>query len=314
MSNLILAGKLIGLLILTAGAGYYLYTGVKVFRMERIDFEPTPYTGSKHAEAALDRMLQVAEPAEWELPGSGRQSAFYRPSTSGAMVILLHGSPGSGAGMHYMVKGLADRGVGSLVIDLPGYGASEGQRSWQTHYDHSVMRGIDFLEQQPEVDGTRISLLGYSQGACIASRVTATDDRVSRLMIMAGYTNLYDQLNHQFRWRLPGIGLFAVAAAKAAGVDFELMDSVAALSQVRHKPVLVISGAKDQIIPIEMAETLAATSNHGALWRVEGAGHIDLPEVAGPALYERIAHFANIEADQGVLNSGRSSGSDEFNH
>lgn len=277
-----------------AGAGVYLYIGAKAFMIERGDFKPTSYRSELEA-ISLKRLLGVAEPVAWQLPDNGVQRAYYRPPLSGAVLILLHGSPGNGAGFRQMLVELSQAGIGSLVIDLPGYGASEGKRSWGTHFDRSVELGIDFLQRRSEVDPSRISILGYSQGGSVASRVAAADERISRLILMASYTNLYDQLVHQFHRRLPGMGFFAVAAALNAGVDFTLMDNIAALSQIRHKPLLVISGCSDHIIPTDMATKLAETSANGELWLVEGAGHLNLAEVAGETLYKRIALFASNE-------------------
>lgn len=298
MGTLLTLTKALTLLLLAAAAGYYLYTGVKAYRMELGDFRPTPYDASDASSSALSALLEVANPVEWRLADGDLQKAYFRPGSSGTAVVMLHGSPGNAAGFHRWVDAPAMREINMLMIDLPGYGASEGERSWAEHYDESVILGLEFLEGHSEVDADRIFLFGYSQGGNIASRVAARDDRIAGLISMASYTNLHDQLLHQFRWRLPGIGLFAIAAAKASGVNFDLMDSLPALSQVSHKPMLVISGDKDHAIPVEMAEALAATSSHSELWIIAGGNHINLSEVAGDALYERVASFALEESTE----------------
>lgn len=291
MGTVLALAKALTLLLIASAFGYYLYTGLKAYRIELGDFEPTPYDSSEASRSALSGIREQTAPVSWQLANGAVQSAYFRSGTSGAVAIALHGSPGSGAGFYPLVAALAEYGVGTLVIDLPGYGSSEGDRTWAGHYEESVLLGLDFLDSQPDVDPDRITVLGYSQGGNIAARMAARDERISRVICMACYTNLHDQLLEQFRWRLPGIGLFAIAAAKASGVKMDLMDSIAALSQVSHKPLLVISGDNDHAIPVAMAETLAATSSHGQLWIIEGGNHINLSEVAGDALYERIAKF-----------------------
>ena len=279
------------IVVISVPVVYYLYTGWKAFNMERGDFLPTPYQASPGGRAALEAMLDVAEPVSWQLDGQGTQQAYYRPAENGTTLIYLHGSPGSGAGFHSLVAELAADGIGALVIDLPGYGASDGQRTWQEHYEASVRAGMEFLLARPEVNPDRIVVFGYSQGANIAARAAARESRVSAIVLLAGYTNLYDQLIQQFRWRLPGIGLFAVAAARQAGVDLQQMDTLAALKQVPHKPLLVISGTNDHVIPVAMAEALAAAAENSTLILVESAGHVDIMRQGDGALSRRIAAF-----------------------
>ncbi len=272
--------------------GYYVYTGFKAFRIEAQDFQPTPYHTSAEAERSLQAISGVTELVRWQVPHAGTQQAYYLAPQNGAVLTYLHGSPGNGAGFREMVLEMAEFGFGALVIDLPGYGASQGARNWGPHFVASVRAGLDYLERQPGVDPGRLLILGYSQGACIASRTAAADPRVAGLVLMAGYTNLRDQLHHQFRWRLPGIGLFAIAAARRAGVDMDRMDSLAALESAGDPPLLVISGTEDGLIPPDMARALAGASTRGELWLITGADHLNIPEKAGPELYRRMAEFA----------------------
>lgn len=286
------------LLLAVIPIAYYLYVGVKAYIIERADFLPTPYEASEGGHSALNAMLAVAEPVSWLLEGEGAQRAYYRPASNGVVIIYLHGSPGSGAGFHPMVSELGNQGFGALVLDLPGYGSSQGRRQWGDTYIKSVRLALDLLENRHKAEPDVILLLGYSQGASVATRAAAADRRIRGLVLMSGYTNLYDQLNHQFRWRLPGIGLFAVAAARTAGVDVGRMDSVAALNELKGTPVLVVSGTEDRAIPVSMARTLAETAEPGELWLVPGAGHGDLVQVAGSDFFERISRFALTVAER----------------
>lgn len=285
--------KVLAVMMVAIVFGYYMYYGSRAFSTERADFREVPYD-SAQGSAELRNMLEVAEMVDWHLDGEGKQNAFYRPSTNGTVLIFLHGSPGNGAGFHRMVSEFAELGFGALVIDLPGYGASEGKRNWGAKYIDSVQSGMDFLQNLKPVDAVTVVLLGYSQGANTAIRTAVVDQRVSALILLAGYTNLKDHLIQAFHRQLPGIGWFAIAAAKLSGLDMAKMDNIASLKNLDARPVLVISGMNDFGIPPEMAATLAEAPTNSQLWLVNGAGHIDIPEKAGLEFYRKIAKFVRV--------------------
>ena len=106
-------------------------------------------------------------------------------------VILLHGGGqdrGACLGEAWL---FADRGIGSLLIDLPQ------ARSMPSFSDPvaeqlafqrtvvSVMRGMDTLALRGDFDMQRGAIVGFSFGAWIASAVAAEETRVQRAVLVA---------------------------------------------------------------------------------------------------------------------------------
>lgn len=196
---------------------------------------------SPHREAVSEAVTETG----WELPGEGHQRALRVPSRNGALIVFVHGSPGEATSLWPEAQALARRGFGALLLDLPGYGASAGDRRWGEEFDRSVEEAIEFAERQPDVDSGRIGLFGYSMGTAVAARVAARDDRVRSLVLLAPFTSLEDDLRSTFRGRLPGKGLAAVLAARAWGVDVDALQPLQALSRLGRRPLLLVFGGLD---------------------------------------------------------------------
>ncbi len=95
---------------------------------------------------------------------------------------------------------LTKRGIVVLRVDDRGVGATQGDLSQSTSEDlaDDVRAGIEFLKSRPDIDATRIGLLGHSEGAIIAPIVATGTEDVAFLVLLAapglvGEEVLYDQ-------------------------------------------------------------------------------------------------------------------------
>ena len=231
-----LLSAVIALLVLLSA--YYFWLGAQVVRAELHEFAETRDDTDAFSRQDLKRMLAVATPVYWHLQDGSRQRAFYRASTNGAAIIYLHGSPGRSSGFHDQIEVMAAHGFGALAIDLPGYGESEGTRRWDESFLESVRLGCSYLEDQG-VSMAQIGLFGYSMGAYVAVETARHFNGGGGLLLLAGYTNLTEQLQQRFRRRIPGMGYFAIGAAKWSGVTVSSMDLLPGLRHLDDMPVLV---------------------------------------------------------------------------
>jgi len=111
------------------------------------------------------------------------------------VVMLLHGFAGH---MNDLIVGgtaesmygmtariLAEYGIASLRFDFRGSGLSEGD--WRdTTFSGQIrdaISALSFLETFPEVDPSRIGVIGLSQGGLVAACVAARDRRVKSAVL-----------------------------------------------------------------------------------------------------------------------------------
>jgi len=268
-------------LLLLIGSCFWAYRGLEAYRRALRDYRPTPYEATEAGRARLAKALALGRRVGWKLGDGSLQNAFYLPGRNGALIVYAHGSPGSGLDALPEARALAESGYGALLVDLPGYGFSEGRRTWDERFIESIRRAVDFAVVQPGVDSDRIGGHGYSNGGSLIARAAAADPRISALVLLATYTNLTDQLHYAFRRRIPGMGYFAIAAACWSGVPVSELDTLAALRRIGPRPTLIISGESDLAIPIEMADLLQSGSVRAEMLLFKDMGHVGFAQQMG---------------------------------
>ncbi len=107
-------------------------------------------------------------------------------------MVLVHG--GGGTAFQVWAKQWASWGYAAIAMDLGNNNVPYGRPhdtdnfnsgetmpltdSWYYHAPSAVIRAISFLTHQPEVDTTRIGLMGISWGGWITSIVSGVDNRL----------------------------------------------------------------------------------------------------------------------------------------
>ncbi len=105
------------------------------------------------------------EDVTFETPGGLELSAWFVPSTNGATIITVHGAGKNRATVLPEATVLARHGYGLLMVDLEGFGNSEGRGNafgWVGARD--IHAAVAYLQSRPDVDPERIGGLGLSMG------------------------------------------------------------------------------------------------------------------------------------------------------
>ena len=189
----------------------------------------------------------------------------YLSGGNGDTVVLLHGFSGSAEGL-YLRPGtfdaLADAGYRVIALDQRGHGNSEKPHDPDA-YGREMVEDVRRLLDHLDVD--QAHLAGYSMGAKVAATfLVEYPDRV-RSIVLGGYgwpwlstRRTIDEANEQMRNRdvLPGNDLQALAA-----VSVGMYDLTPAADDLRSNevPAIAIIGDRDEAVPEEDQETLAAT-------------------------------------------------------
>jgi dienelactone hydrolase len=127
-------------------------------------------------------------------------------------------------------------------------------------------RVLDWIELQPELDSTRIGVLGVSLGAMDAVMLTALDRRVNSLVVaMAGGDLSYLLANTNYRRVVRTIDDMAAdlgtsRAAVVAKLDAAIkLDPLAVAPYIDAERVFMVLTRTDAIIPFEAQEQLRET-------------------------------------------------------
>lgn len=289
------------------GTATWVYRAAQVVRIELSEFEPTPYDQSETGRTRLERARTELQEIGWTLADGSRQVAWFGAPKNGIIVVFVHGSPANGLSMYPgEAAALLGRGYGVLLVDLPGYGISEGDRDWGDSYIESIRQGIDTILENSEDKLPKVVVFGYSMGGFISARVASEDDRVSALILLATYTTLSEQLHSVFRRRTPFLGHVAVLAARYAGLDVDAFDTLSTLKEMHPIPLLVVWGGADTAIPAYMGPSLksAVVGAEGIMY--PEMGHVDYVDHLGDAYVDSLDAFMRAALD------GESPGSDDI--
>ena len=118
----------------------------------------------------------------------------YLPEASDGLVpavIALHGAGGSVSGMERYAGTLAAQGFAVYLLhyfDRTGIASADKQTILRNFplWMKTLWDAVSFIETQPQVDGERIALLGFSLGAYLSLSNAAIDHRVKAVVEFFG--------------------------------------------------------------------------------------------------------------------------------
>jgi fermentation-respiration switch protein FrsA (DUF1100 family) len=200
------------------------------------------------------------------------------PPGARVATLHLHGNGGNITHRGGHIRGLVAAGTALLLIDYRGYGKSEGWPTEKGLYADADA-GYDYLIQQGFAPN-RIVVYGESLGTAVAVDLAARRPVVG-VILEAPFTSASDIAARV----LPVVGPLVMRS----------YNTRARIGRV-SAPIFILQGDRDEVIPFEMGQALyAAAPEPKQFWRVEGAHHSDIPEVAAPEYEARMrAFFAGL--------------------
>ena len=235
-------------------------------------------------ELRADELGDAAVPAILQLPDVASP-------VPGA--LLLHGYTSRKEMMSDSIGGaLMAVGIATLAIDLPMHGERlpagtrrmgmqplELMRNWKLALAEASI-GLRYLAARPEIDGTRLSLVGYSLGAYLGVSVAARDGAVRAIVLAAGGD-------------LP-------ADLPFGAIVRSVVDPASAVRKLEGTPLLMVNGRRDRTVTPDQAKRLFEAAREPKEIRWWNAGHY-LPAAA---IDEAAGWLARTLNDEGQRRTG----------
>lgn len=202
-------------------------------------------------------------------------TGIYLPLPKAEYTILYSHGNGEDLGeILPRLRDLRDIGFNIFSYDYQGYGTSQGRPSVVGTYQ-DVNAAYEYLTQKLGIPANKIIVYGYSVGGG-PSVDLASRQPVAGLVIESSFTTAFRVVT--------GIPVY----------PFDKFPNIDNIKNV-NCPVLVIHGNADRVIPFYHGQQLFAMVDQPKLsfW-VNGAGHLNLLEVAGEEYVKVMTEFIRL--------------------
>jgi dipeptidyl aminopeptidase/acylaminoacyl peptidase len=265
----------IAILVLFLFLAAVIYVGVSVLTAERLT-RPSNHTLtidprglSPDVEAWSTRTDDGVTLRGWYLPTGPRRH----------LLVLVHGMWSSWLEMAGLGRDLHERGFGVLLFDLRGHGESDPSRLYLGRRERSDIRAVVAWAKGQGFTYDRIGWLGYSMGASTLLMEAARNPEIQVAVVDSPYGDLPQLLESQLgkhsglpRWFNPGILL---AARWVFGVRTDDLIPIRFARSWGERPLLLIHGESDTIVPVDQARQLARTLGASCLMvTLPGVEHV----------------------------------------
>ena len=262
---------------------YAAYLGL-LFLLQRSIVFPLGGGGRRHSQQQEYPTREVI----WLKTSFGRVESWYFPADDpgkaaggeldktrqpGPAVVIAHGNAELIDFLPPDFLRFADLGFAVLMVEYPGYGDSEGRPS-QATVTETFVAAYDMLAGRSEIDPDHIIAFGRSLGGGAVCALAA-ERPVAALILLSTFTSLPDMSGRYFA---PGF---------LARDRFDNRQVLLSYS----RPVLILHGTRDSIVPHYRGEQLASAAPHGSLIRYPGAPN-DCPAETDDHIFDEMAVIA----------------------
>ena len=280
-----------------SSGSFFLRAGMYWFTGERFMYpgEDKRKVGAKALalqQAGLERRHPNIERVEVPYEGAHLPALFCKVGGKAAPTIVVFNGMDNCKEMSVLFCGLefAARGWNTLAIDGPGQGESLRLRNLYARHDYEVpgRAAYDYVAARPEVDPSRVVVMGYSFGGYYAARIAAFEKRYRAGVAfsalhwdLAGFQREVKrkqeidpkataQSTFHFRWVMGCLDDADAAIRKAE--KFSLADVAPQVAM----PFLVVHGADDKVVPVASAnklfDALGTKDKHLKIFTAEDGG------------------------------------------
>jgi len=231
--------------------GVSLFTAERLTRPTNYPLTIDPRRLSSDAQPWSARTSDGVTLRGWYLPTSERRR----------LIVLVHGMWSSWLEMAALGRDLHHGDYDVLLFDLRGHGQSDPSRLSLGRRERADIRAVMSWARAEGFTQDRIGWLGYSMGASTLLLEAAQNPDIQVVVMDSPYGNLPELLKKQLSkhshlpgWFNPGI---LTAARWVYGVRTDDLVPIQAARSWGHRPLLLIHGESDSIVPVSQAYQLA---------------------------------------------------------
>lgn len=206
-------------------------------------------------------------------PDGGSLDAWFIPARgSDQTIVICHGAGANKGNFIWFVPALAHNGWNLVMFDFRAHGGSSGRVcTYGLHEREDVRAVVDWLRRDRPEAARVIVGLGSSLGSMALLNAAAEDDRIAAVVLDSPFVSLRElMLHHAGRVPVAGPGFARLTLfwmQLLTGADFRGSSGESAAAALGTRPVLVIHGEEDVLMPAAHAQRLHdAARGPRAIW------------------------------------------------
>ncbi|MEE2663639.1 MAG: alpha/beta fold hydrolase [Myxococcota bacterium] len=240
------------------------------------------------------------ETVEFPTDGDATLRGWWIPGSPDARVgvVTVHGA---GADRRDFLRHLPvfhEAGYPVLMFDCREHGISDGDGrgvSFGVREHADVIAAARYARRRGQLE--RVAVVGTSQGGASAILAAARDATIDAIVSENPFTDLGSLIRDgaaTFDARAANattlVGWIASLTAWRVGAD-ETHAPIEAIEQIAPRPVLLMHGTADRVIPVAHTHALYQAAPFAELWIAEGARHAALFDAAPDQWRRRVLDF-----------------------
>ncbi|MDO5498929.1 MAG: alpha/beta hydrolase [Propionibacteriaceae bacterium] len=226
------------------------------------------------------------------------------------VVICCHGHRGNKADMLGIGPGLHRAGHSVLLFDFRGNGSSgDGPQSLAHHEQRDLSAAVAYARRRRP--GARIAVVAFSMGASTAILTAVEEPAIDALVLDSPFATMSDVVAANYRrYRLPSEPLIPLADLVNRlryGYTFAQVRPLDLIGALGPRPILLLHGTEDRIIPYDHAVQLAEAAAPGTVELVtfDGVDHCGGYFADRPGYIARVAEFLDRSLGDGLVRPGQ---------
>lgn len=261
----------------TLGAAGVLM-GAAAYATARINVRQPDNFMSAYTFSPFETRVEGYEEISFRTGDGLRLSGWWLPRPGSRRVVVgLAGHRSPKSDLLGIGSGLWRAGNNVLLFDWRSRGQSEVAQHSLAYYElRDAQAALAYALGR--VPGARLGLMGYSMGASVAILLAAREPRVAALVADSPFTGIAEVVAHgAAQKRLPAGLVVPLADALTRwryGYRFGAVRPVEAVAAISPRPLLLIHGSADTLIPVSHAHAFyAAAREPKQRWIVAGVDH-----------------------------------------
>ncbi|ADE13399.1 peptidase S15 [Nitrosococcus halophilus Nc 4] len=207
------------------------------------------------------------------------------PANQSRAIILVHGIHSNAWDCQTpdVVRAYQASGFQVFLFDLRAHGGSGGEHiGLGLHEHHDIQAIVDYLQTEAAIPPGSIGLHGTSYGAVVALFAAADIEAIKAVIADSAYANLFDVIGGELErqtglpseWGVMFAPGFELMGRVVYGLDIDKAMPLQAVRKIQQRPLLLIHGQEDEILPPDHARRLnQAGGPNTQLWLLPGRRH-----------------------------------------